>query len=115
MLYVLIGLLVGTILGVLALVMTRQNAALTGWLVLGFGVIAFLAVLPSLFAVIRPVESAFNPVFSMIAGVASLVSGFGAVGSHRTRGWQVWAGIVLGAVPILFWLAFALGGVIFPS
>jgi len=111
MLYMIGGLVVGIIIGVLVLRLVPKNAL--GWVVFGLGIVALVFIIPGLVAILIPGDAMFSPVFTIPFGVGCVVSGIGAVRQHY-RTWQVWLGLGLGSIPILFWVVFALGEILSP-
>jgi hypothetical protein len=111
MFYMIGGILVGTILGVLVLRFVPNNVL--GWVVVGLGAIALVFIIPGLVAILIPGDSIFNPVFSLPLGIGCVMSGIGAVRKHY-RTWQVWLGLGLGSIPVLFWIAFTIGEILYP-
>ena len=114
MIFVIGGTISGIVLGALALLLTSKRAALLGWLVLGFGALALLAILPSFFSIIMSADFGLNPVFSIGLGVACVIAGAGSILLKRSRSWQVWLGLGLGLIPVLFWKVFILAEILFP-
>ena len=105
------GTIVGIILGVLVGRFVPQKVL--GWVVIGMGVMALVFIIPGLVSILIPCDTTFSPAFTIPLGVGCVVSGIGAVRKHD-RTWQVWLGLGLGAIPVLFWLAFAIGEIIYP-
>jgi hypothetical protein len=111
MVFMIGGIIVGTLLGVLLVWFVPKNAL--GWVVLGLGAVALAFILPGLVSILIPGDAMFSPAFSIPLGVASVVASVGALlKKHRT--WQVWLGLGLGFIPFLFWVVFAIGEIIFP-
>lgn len=102
MIIVLFGIIVGAVLGALALRLAAQKSSLLGWIVLGFGALALVSIIPTLVAIMKPLTDTFHPIFSILFGTACMVSGIGAVVTHRYRQWPIWLGLGFGGVPVLF-------------
>lgn len=111
MIYMIGGTIVGIILGVLVVRFAPQNVL--GWVVLGLGAVALAFIIPGLVAILIPGDAMFSPAVTIPLGVGCVVSGIGAVRKNY-RTWQVWLGLGLGAIPILFWVAFAIGEILYP-
>jgi hypothetical protein len=110
MIFMIGGTVVGIILGVLIVRFVPQPVL--GWVVLGLGVLALLFIIPGLLAIVMPRDATFSPALTIPLGVACVVAGIGAVRKHY-RTWQVWLGLALGSVPVLFWLAFVVGELLY--
>lgn len=108
------GVIVGIILGVMALLVAGRKPSMLGWVVLVFGVLALVSILPILISVVDHTDPGISPVFSILAGTACLVAGISAVAQKRDRRWQAWLGIALGCVPVIFWLWFSVGELLYP-
>jgi hypothetical protein len=111
MIFMIGGTLVGIILGVLVIRFVSQNAL--GWVVLGFGALALAFIIPGLLSILFPFDAMFNPAFTIPLGVASLVAGIAAL-RKNIHPWQIWLGLGLGAIPLLFWIAFGIGEILYP-
>jgi len=105
------GIIVGIILGLLIVRFVPQNAL--GWVVVGLGAVALVFILPGLVAVLIPSDDMFSPAITIPLGVGCVVSGIGAVRKNY-RTWQVWLGLGLGSIPIMFWIAFSIGEILYP-
>lgn len=97
---------------VLAVFRTREprpagasaRPAALGWLTLASGIAAAAA-----FAVGVFTDAEMGGYLASIAcATAAVIIGIGAVLRHD-RGWPTWAGLATGAIPAVFWIAFALG------
>ncbi len=99
-----IGLVVGTVLGGLALLVTRRAAPpALGWIAALYGLLALAAT-----AAVLMVRAAVQyPEVSMVFSIAALLAGAGAL-SRGQKSWRTWAGLVGGGLPALFWLVFIL-------
>ncbi len=111
MIYMLGGSLVGLLLGVLVVWLAPPKVL--GWSVVGLGAVALVAIAPGLLAILIPGEGSFSPAFSIPLGIGGVVAGLGAVRKHY-RTWQVWVGLGLGSIPVLFWTLFAIGEILYP-
>lgn len=106
-----IATILGIILGILVLSFTRRGrTAVPGWLALAFAVIAVGALFAGMNLSPRPGNTG-QPflLISIALAAAALVTAIGAL--RRARTWPAWAGFVIGLVPALFWIIFALGHV----
>ena len=106
-----IGIIIGFIIGLLVVRFVNQNAL--GWVVIILGAIALVFIIPGLISILIPGDATFNPAFTIPLGVGSIVSGIGAV-RKNVRTWQIWLGLGLGSIPVLFWLMFAIGELLYP-
>jgi len=111
MIYMIGGTILGIILGWLIVRFVPQN--ILGWVVLGLGLVALVFIIPGLVAILIPGDAMFSPVFTIPLGVCCVVSGIAAL-LKKFRTWQVWLGLGLGSIPVLFWIAFILGEILFP-
>ena len=111
MIFMIGGIIVGTILGVLVVRFVPQNVL--GWVVVGLGALALVFIIPGLLAILIPGDAMFSPAITIPLGVACVVSGIGAVRKNY-RTWQVWLGLGLSSIPVLFWIAFSIGEIIYP-
>lgn len=103
------GSIIGIVLGVLVLLIFQRKPGFLGWTVFGLGALGCISILPALSEVINITIFTgwlFMPGISVVAGAACIISGIGAIAAKRSLGWQVWLGLGLGAIPLLFWLAF---------
>jgi hypothetical protein len=113
------SILVGIVLGVLVLVFASRRGLFRAdappkptpfdWLVLAVGACTFLILVTGMLFNTR-----WFPLPSIILASASVVMGVGAL-IKKHRRWQVWVGLVLGGLPMLFWLLFALGYLLDPN
>lgn len=112
MIFMIGGTVVGIVLGALALGFLPQK--FQGWVVLGLGAVALVLILPGLLAILFSIESnpMFFPAFTIPVSAACMVSGIGAVRKNY-RPWQVWLGLGMGAVPVLFWILFIMGEMLY--
>lgn len=111
MFVMLIGIILGVILGLL--IVRFAPRAIMDWLVAGLGLLAFIFILPVGYAIIAQTDTGFLPVASIPLSIASVIPAISAIRKQQ-RPWQVWAGFALGLVPLLFWIVFAVGEVIYP-
>jgi hypothetical protein len=111
MIFMIGGTLVGILLGWLIVKFVPQKAL--GWMVLGLGALALAFITPGLVSILTSSDTAFSPVVTIPLGISCLVSGLGAVRKNE-RPWQVWLGLGLGAIPLLFWVAFIIGEILYP-
>jgi hypothetical protein len=111
MIFILGGTLVGILLGMLVLRFVPQNVL--GWVVLGLGALALVFILPGLVAILIPSDAMFSPALTIPLSVAGVFAGIGAV-RRNYRTWPVWLGLALGSIPLLFWIAFSIGEVLYP-
>ncbi len=105
------GILVGIIIGVLVVRFVPQNVL--GWVVVGLGAVAFVFIIPVFVAILSHSDTTFFPVFSIPLSVSCVISGIGAVRKNY-RTWQVWLGLGLGSIPVLFWIVFGIGEILSP-
>ena len=105
------GILVGIIIGVLAVRFAPQNVL--GWVVVGLGAMAFVFIIPVFVAILTHSDTTFFPVITIPLSVGCVISGIGAVRKNY-RTWQVWLGLGLSSIPILFWIAFGIGEILSP-
>ncbi len=111
MIFMIGGTLVGLLLGVLVVWLVPPKVL--GWSVVGLGAVALVAIALGLLAILIPSDASFSPAISIPLGVGSVVAGLGAVRKHY-RTWQVWLGLGLGSIPVLFWVMFSFGEVLYP-
>jgi hypothetical protein len=111
MFVMLIGIILGVILGVVIVRFASRKTI--GWLALSLGALAFLSILPVFIAILAQTDTGFFPVVSIPLSIACVISGVDAIRKHH-RPWQVWTGVALGIIPLLFWIVFAVGEVIYP-
>ena len=111
MIFMIGGIIIGIIIGVLVVRFVPQNAL--GWVVVGLGAMALVFIIPGLVTILIPGDTMFSPAFTIPLGVGGLVSGLGAVRKNY-RTWQVWLGLGLSLIPVLFWIAFAIGEILYP-
>lgn len=98
-----------------------QRASALAWTAMGLGLIALLMVLagligPALASVLGPgarVVRAFPAALSITFAFAAVVAAVGAIVKHDRR-WPTWAALALGGTPAVFWIAFAVGELLFP-
>ncbi len=104
----------GTILGIILslLVVRFVPQRVLGWVVLCLGAAALVFIIPGLLAILVPGDTMISPAFSIPLGVCCVVCGMSALHKNN-RTWQVWLGLGLGAVPVLFWIAFGIGELIY--
>ena len=111
MFYMLSGIIIGIVLGVLVVQFVPHN--LLGWVVLGFGIVAFAFILPVFVAILTHSGTMFSSIVTIPLSIGCVVSGVGTMRkNHHT--WQVWLGLGLGTIPLLFWIAFAIGELLYP-
>lgn len=111
MFYMLSGIILGIILGVFVVQFASKNVL--GWVVSGLGTVAFCFIIPVFIAILTNSDTTFLPVVSIPLSIGCVISGIGAIRKdHRT--WQVWFGLGLGAIPLLFWTAFVIGELLYP-
>jgi len=111
MIFMISGIIIGIIIGVLVVRFVPQNVL--GWVVIGLGTVALVFIIPGLIAALIPGDAMFSPAISIPLSIGCVVSGIGAVRkNHRT--WQVWLGLGLGSLPVLFWVAFSIGELLYP-
>lgn len=106
-----LGIILGIIIGLLVVRYVKVNAL--GWVVIGLGAMALILIIPGLVVILIPRNAMFNPVLTIPLGVSCVVSGIGAM-RKNIRNWQVWLGLGLGSIPVLFWIVFAIGELIYP-
>lgn len=111
MIFMIGGIILGVLIGVLAVRFLPQAAL--GWVVIGLGAIALVLIIPGLIDTPIPVDAMFSPAISIPLCVGCVVSGIGAL-RKRPRTWQVWLGLGLGSMPMLFWVAFSIGEILYP-
>ena len=105
------GILVGIIIGVLVVRFVPQN--MLGWVVVGLGAVAFVFIIPVFVAILTHSDTTFFPVITIPLSVSCVISGIAAVRMNY-RTWQVWLGLGLGSMPILFWIVFGIGEILYP-
>ena len=111
MFYMLSGIIIGIILGVLVVKFVPNN--LLGWVVSGLGTVAFFFIIPIFIAILTNSDTTFLPVVSIPLSIGCVISGIGAI-RKNPHTWQVWFGLGLGAIPLLFWTAFVIGEILYP-
>ena len=99
MIFMIGGIIVGTILGVLVVRFVPEN--ILGWVVVGLGALALVFIIPGLLAILIPGDAMFSPAITIPLGVACVVIGIGAVRKNY-RTWQVWLGLGLGQFQFCF-------------
>lgn len=114
-----ISLVVGITIGVIVLLLAGrgvsaadgrpQRPTALGWSALILGAVA-AASTASMFTTMF---EGLTPRISIAAAVAGAILAIGAL-VKRDRHWPTWVGLVASAVPALFWVAFAVGEVLFP-
>ncbi len=105
------GTLLGLVLGLLLIWLVPQKAL--GWLVLVCGALATVFITPVLVSILFPFDVAFTPIISVPLALASLIPGL-ALATKHYRPWQVWLGLGLAAIPLIFWIIFAIGEILYP-
>lgn len=105
----------GTILGILFGLLTPRfvSQKTLGWLVLGLGAVALALIIPVFISILIPFDLGFFPVLTLPLGIVCLISGSGSI-RNSYRPWQVLLGMGLGAIPILFWIVFGIGELLYP-
>jgi hypothetical protein len=111
MIFMIGGTILGIILGLLIVRFVPQN--ILGWVVLGLGVVGLVFIIPGLAAILIPGDAIFSPAFTIPLSVCCVVTGIGAI-RKNFRTWQVWLGLGLGSIPVLFWIAFIIGEILYP-
>jgi hypothetical protein len=111
MAFMIIGLVVGIVLGLLLVRFVPLKAL--GWVVLGLGAAALVFIIPVLVSIFIPNDNMFSAIFTIPLGAACVISGIGALRKNY-RTWQVWLGLALGAIPIVFWIVFGIGELVYP-
>lgn len=116
-----ISLLIGLLLGVAVLALGRRAAAAgqpasgtttPAWLTLGFGLVALVAFAGGTGFGSGPGNSALGWLnLSIALGFAAVVAGIGLL-RRGVRGWPIWAGLLAGLIPAIFWIWFALGNLL---
>ncbi|NTU88796.1 MAG: hypothetical protein HGA54_02665 [Actinobacteria bacterium] len=128
-----ISFVVGIILGVLALVVTRRKKASEGeapvkdgalqWVVLVFGILAIASLAGAMlnkfiarlfgvgFGLILSELNLYN--VSIALAFAAVIAGIGGLVRGERR-WPMWVGTILAVVPALIWLVFAVGEFLYP-
>lgn len=76
-----------------------------GWAALAAGSVALVCT--------ALVFAGFEAGFSIAAAAAAMVLVIGAI-ARRERHWPTWVGLGTGAAPVLFWIAFVVGEVVYP-
>ena len=104
------GLIVGVILGLLLVRFVPLKTL--GWVVLGLGAAALVFIIPVFVSIFNPNDNMFSAVFTIPLGVGGVVCGIGSLRKKNCT-WQVWFGPGLAAIPILFWIAFGIGQLIY--
>jgi len=110
MIFTIFGTIVGVILGLLLVRFVPLKTL--GWVVLGLGAAALIFIIPGLLAILIPGDTMISPAFSIPLGVGCVVCGIGSLRKKNCT-WQVWFGPGLAAIPILFWIAFGIGQLIY--
>lgn len=122
-----VGIVLGVVLGlVVGLALVRRiasfprpaKASALAWTAFGPGVAAVLVLASALFlplALPGPVGSAVNSAqVSVTLSIAGVMDAVWAL-VRRDRHWVSWTALVVSALPILFWVLFALGHLWDPS
>lgn len=97
------------------------RASALAWVALGLGATSFLMVASGLAAPYlgealgrtAVTVLAMPAALSIVFAIASLVAAVGAFARHD-RHWPTWVGIVVGGLPVLFWVAFVVAEIAFP-
>jgi hypothetical protein len=111
MFFMLSGIIIGIILGVLVVKFVPHN--LLGWVVIGLGLLAFAFILPVFIAILNHSGTTFLSIVSIPLSIGCVISGIGTLRkNHHT--WQVWLGLGFGIIPLLFWIAFVIGELLYP-
>jgi len=84
-----------------------------GWVVIGLGTIALIFIITGLISILIPGDAIFSHVFAIPLSAGSVVSGIGAL-RKKYHTWQVWLGLGLGLIPMLFRKAFLIGELLYP-
>lgn len=130
MIVMIIGVIGGVILGALVLmfagrgILTQgappQKPTLLGWLAFALGVFALCVsalglALPAIATALGwdPSGVPSFPLLSILSAVAAVTAGIGAL-AKRDRHWPTWVGLVTGAIPVLFWIAFIIAEIVSP-
>lgn len=111
MFFMLIGTVLGVIIGVLIARFAPRKTI--GWVVAGLGLLAFIFVLPVGYAIIAQTDPGFIPVLSIPLGIACVIPAVDAIRKNH-HPWQVWTGFGLAVIPLLFWIVFGIGELIYP-
>jgi|GEM_PF-786659 len=98
-----------------------KRASALAWVAMGFGITATLMVLSGLLLPaalsalgIQPVIAFALPAWlSIVFAFAGTVAAFGAFAKHD-RHWPTWTGIVVGLLPVLFWVWFVIAEIVTP-
>lgn len=103
--------ILGIIIGILVLRFTRRGQPVVpGWMALAFGIVAAAALAAGMLLSPQPGNAGQPYLLASIAlAAAALVTAIGAL--SRARTWPAWVGFIIGLVPALFWIVFALGHV----
>lgn len=104
------GIVGGLVMGAVMLALTlRFRANAVGAVALAVGAIAFS------FTVAGFASPALGqyPLLSVVPAFATVVVAIGAVVQGQ-RSWMTWAGLVMGGLPALFWLAFPVAEILWP-
>ncbi len=101
-------------IGIVFIFGRRQPAAL-GWCALALGAIALIGLVLATTLESGGTNIGLPFYLTSIAGAAAaVVVGLVAV-KRLARRWPTWVGLVLGLIPAIFWIVFALGHVIGPG
>ena len=111
MFYMLSGIIIGIVLGVLVVQFVPHHSL--GWVVIGLGLAAFVFITPVFIAMLTNSDTTFLPVVSIPLSIGCVISGVGAMRkNHHT--WQGRLGLGLGTIPLLFWITFVIGELLYP-
>lgn len=109
-----LGVLTGIVVGVVVLLATRSASAKTGgaWLGVVLGAISAAVFIAGFFK-----WAAFDfpgaAIITLGGSFAAAIIGIGGL-IRKERIWQNWAAAILGGLPALFWIFFAVAEVLFP-
>lgn len=109
-----LGVLLGIGIGVVVLLVARSASAKTAgaWVGVVLGLVA-----AALFAAGFFQREAFDfpgaAIITLGGSFAAAIIGIGGL-VRKERIWQNWVAAILGGAPALFWIAFAIGEVLFP-
>lgn len=112
---VLLGILIATVIIVITRCSKPEGSALSakkstiGWLCFALGLIALAAFLIQTLPVFYYTNIGLPfSLISILLATISVTIGIWSVLKHD-RHWPVWVGLIAGAIPALFWIAFVLG------
>jgi hypothetical protein len=116
-----VSLVLGILIAAIILTVTRRptqrmvdsapKPTLLGWITLGFGLIATMALVLGMSLSSQPNDAGLGAFLLSIAlGFAAVVISIGAI-IRRELHWLTWVGLAIGLFPAIFWIIFLFGNI----